>query len=244
MKQGEDRTLDNMATQIIVIDDEEDIRELLEYNLSREGYRVALHAEGNNALKAIRAIKPDLIILDLMLPGLHGLDVCRIVKNDEQLEDIPIIMLTARGEEEDIVTGLELGADDYITKPFSMHVLLARIKAVMRRSEKAAQRDFTRVISVGGLKIDPDYYQVTLNDREIKLTPTEFGVLKTLVENEGKVFTRNQLLNTVQDGSVYVIDRTIDVHLTSLRKKLKEMGQNIETVRGVGYRFKAKNEQE
>jgi len=228
---------------IVVIDDEEDILKLLEYNLTREGYRVISIPEGKEGLDTVRELVPDLIVLDLMLPGLHGLDLCRIIKNDKYLAHIPIVMLTAKGEEEDIVTGLELGADDYITKPFSIHVLIARIRAVLRRISREKREQVEKPIITGRLKIEPEFYRVTLNNNEIKLTPTEFDLLRVMVENEGKVFTRKQLLGAVQGGSVFVTNRTVDVHLTSLRKKLGGMGNCIETIRGVGYRFKGGNDQ-
>jgi len=228
---------------IVVIDDEEDILELLEYNLIKEGYRVISIPDGKEGLETVRELVPDLIILDLMLPGLHGLDLCRIIKNDKYLAHIPIVMLTAKGEEEDIVTGLELGADDYITKPFSIHVLIARVRAVLRRSIKEKKEPVEKPIEMGRLKIEPEFYRVTLNNNALKLTPTEFELLRVMVENEGKVFTRKQLLGSIEGGSVFVTNRTVDVHLTSLRKKLGDMGGCIETVRGVGYRFKSGNEQ-
>ncbi len=225
---------------ILVIDDEEDIRELLEYNLTKEGFRVYTQPDGSNGLKMIRERRPDLIILDLMLPGLDGLDVCRIVKNDKDLNHIPIVMLTAKGEEEDVITGLELGADDYITKPFSMYILIARIKAIFRRMEsRSTESTNLSPIVVGPVIIDTQKYQVLVNKNEIKLTPTEFNILKLLALNEGKVLTRKQLLGNIQGNSVdFVTERTIDVHLTSLRKKLGSEGWMIETVRGVGYRLK------
>ena len=228
------------SKSILVIDDEEDIRELLEYNLTKEGFRVYTQPDGSNGLKMIRERRPDLIILDLMLPGLDGLDVCRIVKNDKDLNHIPIVMLTAKGEEEDVITGLELGADDYITKPFSMYILIARIKAIFRRMEsKGSESTNLSPIVVGPVIIDTQKYQVLVNKNEIKLTPTEFNILKLLALNEGKVLTRKQLLGNIQGNSVdFVTERTIDVHLTSLRKKLGSEGWMIETVRGVGYRLK------
>ena len=228
------------SKSILVIDDEEDIRELLEYNLTKEGFRVYTQPDGSSGLKVIRERKPDLIILDLMLPGLDGLDVCRIVKNDKDLNHIPIVMLTAKGEEEDVITGLELGADDYITKPFSMYILIARIKAIFRRMEsRSTESTNLSPIAVGPVIIDTQKYQVLVNKNEIKLTPTEFNILKLLALNEGKVLTRKQLLGNIQGNSVdFVTERTIDVHLTSLRKKLGSEGWMIETVRGVGYRLK------
>jgi len=228
----------SIGKKILVIDDEEDIRELLNYNLTKEGYKVLLASDGNEGLRIIREQKPDLIVLDLMLPGLDGLDVCRIVKNDRDLKNIPIVMLTAKGEEEDIINGLDLGADDYITKPFSVSVLIARIKTVFRRMEPDARSISSSPIYIGPIVIDPQKYMVTVNDNEIKLTTTEFNILKTLAENENKVLTRKQLLRETQGNVDFVTERTIDVHLTSLRKKLGRLGWMIQTVRGVGYRLK------
>ena len=227
-----------MDKKVLVIDDEEDIRELLDYNLRREGYKVLLAVDGNEGIKTIRDQKPDLIILDLMLPGLDGLDVCRIVKNDKELSNIPIIMLTAKGEEEDIINGLELGADDYITKPFSVYVLIARIKTVFRRVESDTTKTSPSPIYIGAIVVDPEKYLVTVNNKEVKLTTTEFNILKSLAENENRVLTRRQLLESTQGNVDFVTERTIDVHLTSLRKKLGKYGCMIETVRGVGYRLK------
>jgi two-component system alkaline phosphatase synthesis response regulator PhoP len=227
---------------IVVIDDEEDILELLDFNLTREGYRLILKKDGPQGLAAIRSLHPDLVILDLMLPGLNGLDVCRIVKNDKELEHIPIVMLTVKGEEEDIVTGFELGADDYITKPFSIHVLVARVRAVLRRSKGKVDVSSNRHIHVGNLRIDPSLFNVNVQGRDIRLTKMEFGILNTLAENEGRVLTRKQLLKAVQGNVEPVTDRTIDVHLASLRKKLGDTGYLIQTVRGVGYRLKSEYE--
>jgi len=229
---------------IVVIDDEEDILELLDYNLTRNGFKVILKQDGPGGLDAIRNHRPDLIVLDLMLPGLNGLDVCRIVKNDRELSHIPVVMLTVKGEEKDIVTGFELGADDYITKPFSVHVLIARVRAVLRRSQISRDALLNRYIHIGQLQIDPELFRVTVGERAIRLTKTEFGILKTLAQNDGKVFTRKQLLYAVQGNTELVTDRTIDVHLTSLRKKLGETGYLIETVRGVGYRLRSENEKD
>ena len=227
---------------IVVIDDEEDILELLDFTLTREGYRVILQKDGSQGLEAIRGLYPDLVILDHMLPGLNGLDVCRIVKNDKELEHIPIVMLTVKGEEEDIVTGFELGADDYITKPFSIHVLVARMRAVLRRSRGIVDASSNRHIHVGNLLINPALFNVNVQGRDIRLTKMEFGILNTLAENEGKVLTRKQLLKAVQGNVEPVTDRTIDVHLASLRKKLGVTGYLIQTVRGVGYRLKSEYE--
>mgnify|MGYP006289421957 CR=1 FL=1 len=222
---------------ILVVDDEEDIRELVDYNLSREGYAVSSEADGEAALETVRSDHHDLVVLDLMLPGMDGLEVCRMLKKDDETNSIPIVMLTAKGEEADIVTGLEMGADDYITKPFSPRVLVARIKAVLRRREREAP-DESDVISAGELTIHPGRHEVTCGDREVDLTPTEFDVLHTLARRPGWVFTRYQIVDAVKGENYPVTDRSVDVHVAGLRKKLGDCGDYIETVRGVGYRFK------
>ena len=222
---------------ILVVDDEEDILELLTYNLSREGYRVTGALTGEEALKKIRSIAFDLIVLDLMLPGIDGLEVSKRLKNDPKARNIPILMLTAKGEEADIVTGLELGADDYITKPFSPRVLIARIRAVLRRkSEKPV--DDSAVIRIHALEIDPGRRSVLAGGKPIELTFTEFQVLLILAKRPGWVFTRSQIVDAVRGSDYPVTDRSVDVQIVGLRKKLKSFGKYIETVRGVGYRFR------
>jgi len=192
---------------------------------------------GEDALAKARADAPSLIVLDLMLPGLDGLDVCRILTNDPRTAHIPIIMVTARGEEADIVTGLELGADDYVTKPFSPRVLLARIRAVLRK--RAARADEgNAVLKRDDLLIDPGRHKVLIGDREIELTHTEFGLLHLLAKRPGWVFTRNQIIDNVHGDEYPVTDRSVDVQIVGLRRKLGDYGNYIETVRGVGYRFK------
>ena len=224
---------------ILVVDDEEDILQLLEYNLTRDGYRVACAASGEAALKAARCQPPDVIILDLMLPGLDGLEICKVLKGDPKTRQTPIIMLTAKGEEADIVTGLELGADDYITKPFSPRVLSARVKAVLRR-KVAEPSDDKSVLKVHDLVIHPGRHEVLCKGNPIELTHTEFRVLHLLARRPGWVFTLYQIINGVQGDEVAVTDRSVDVHIVSLRRKLGECGEYIETIRGVGYRFKEK----
>ncbi|MBN2584532.1 MAG: response regulator [Planctomycetes bacterium] len=223
--------------RILAVDDEEDILELLEYNLSREGFRVQCVTNGEEALKAVQAEKPDLVLLDLMLPGTDGLEVCRSLKGEPGTKPIPVVMLTAKGEEADIVAGLELGADDYITKPFSPRVLLARIKAVLRRPRGAASDDGA-VLSVGDLKIDPRRHEVVVKGKAVELTYTEFRILHFLARRPGWVFTRYQIVDGSQGEDVAVTDRSVDVHIVSLRRKLGPCSDYIETVRGVGYRFK------
>ena len=223
--------------KILIVDDEEDILELLKYNLSREGYKVSCAASGEETLRAVRSGIPDLIVLDLMLPGIDGLDVARQLKNDSKTRDVPIVMLTAKGEEADIVTGLELGADDYITKPFSPRVLLARVRAVLRRRIRESTND-TSVLQVRKLEIHPGRREVLVNGEPVQLTFTEFGILNFLARRPGWVFTRSQIVDEVRGDDYFVTDRSVDVQIVGLRKKLGSAAKHIETVRGVGYRFK------
>jgi len=223
--------------KIVVIDDEENILELVSYNLARDGYAVTCVTTGEDALKKVRAIRPDLVILDLMLPGMDGFEVCKILKNDPKTAHIPVIMLTAKGEEADVVTGLELGADDYIVKPFSPKVLIARVRAVLRRKaiEPVGESD---VIQMKDLVIHPGRREVLVKGKPISLTSTEFRMLHYLARRPGWVFTRQQIIDTARGDEYPVTDRSVDVHIVGLRKKLGALGELIETVRGVGYRFK------
>jgi two-component system phosphate regulon response regulator PhoB len=223
--------------RILVVDDERDILELVEYNLNKDGYQVSCVTTGEDALKAARGEVPDLIVLDLMLPGLDGLEVCRILKGDPKTSGIPIVMLTAKGEEADVVTGLELGADDYITKPFSPRILLARIRAVLRRKSQKPKEE-TSVIRVHDLVIHPGRHEVLIQGKPVELTLTEFRVLHYLARNPGWVFTRYQIVDAVRGSDYPVTDRSVDVQIVGLRRKLGPCGKYIETVRGVGYRFK------
>ena len=223
--------------KILIVDDEEDILELLRFNLSREGYHVISAATGEKALCIVQSEIPDLIVLDLMLPGIDGLEVTRRLKSDNEIKDIPIVMLTAKGEEADIVTGLELGADDYITKPFSPRVLVARTRAVLRRKVKETPKE-DAVIRIHDLVIHPGRHEVLVSGNPIQLTFTEFGILNFLVRRPGWVFTRSQIVDAVRGDDYYVTDRSVDVQIVGLRKKLGLAGKYIETVRGVGYRFK------
>jgi two-component system alkaline phosphatase synthesis response regulator PhoP len=224
--------------RVFVIDDEPDILELVRYNLAQHGYEVAGARSGEEALVQMRSRPPDLVILDLMLPGLDGLEVCKALKRDQRTAAIPILMLTARGEEADIVTGLELGADDYLTKPFSPRVLLARIKAVLRRQRRTPVAE-DAILTRGPLVIHPGRHEVFVDEQPVLLTPTEFGTLYLLARRPGWVFTRNQIIEAVQgeDKSITVTARSVDVHIVSLRRKLEPYGAVIETIRGVGYRF-------
>jgi two-component system phosphate regulon response regulator PhoB len=225
--------------KLLVVDDEEDILELLRYNLAREGYEVVCVSTGEEALNKIETEPFDTIVLDLMLPGIDGLEVARQVKAIPKTKNIPIIMLTAKGEEADIVTGLELGADDYITKPFSPRILIARIRAVTRRRREAPADD-TEHITAHGIEIHPGRRSVTIEGAPIDLTFTEFQILRYLASKPGWVFTRSQIVEAIRGNDYPVTDRSIDVQIVGLRKKLGSRGRYIETVRGVGYRFREK----
>jgi len=221
---------------ILIVDDEEDIQELLKFNLTKEGYEVLLAGNGEKALESARNKNPQLIVLDLMLPGIDGLNVCKKLKNEPKTASIPIVMLTAKGEESDIVTGLEIGADDYVTKPFSPKVLIARIRKLLRKTilhaeEKAA-------IKIHELSIDTARYEVLVKNKKVELTYTEFNILLALVRRPGFVLTRYQIVDAVRGSDYPVTDRAVDVQIVSLRKKLGSCGKYIETIRGVGYRFK------
>jgi two-component system, OmpR family, alkaline phosphatase synthesis response regulator PhoP len=223
--------------RILVVDDEEDILELVRFNLAREGYDVVVAASGEKAIDIARKELPHLIVLDLMLPGIDGLEVTRILKNNPETRGIPIVMLTAKGEEPDIVAGLELGADDYVAKPFSPRILLARVRAVLRRKHNEAP-DASDVVKIHNLIIHPGRREVLVNGKNVPLTFTEFGILHYLVKRPGWVFTRTQIFDAVRGTDYFVTDRSVDVQIAGLRKKLGPSGAFIETVRGVGYRFK------
>jgi two-component system, OmpR family, alkaline phosphatase synthesis response regulator PhoP len=226
---------------VLVVDDEQEILELVQYNLAKDGYAVVCVGTGEDALTATRTKMPDIIILDLMLPGVDGLEVCRRLKADPKTAHIPIVMLTAKGGEADIVAGLELGAADYVTKPFSPRVLLARVKAVLRRDAGQSEDD-AAVIRIKDLALHPGRHQVYVKDKPVELTATEFRILLFLAKRPGWVFTRQQIVDAAQGDDVYlndrfVTDRSVDVHIVSLRRKLACVGGYIETVRGVGYRL-------
>ncbi len=222
---------------ILVVDDEKDLVELITYNLTRNGYNAICASSGDEALEIAARELPDLIILDLMLPGINGTEVARRLKADARTVDIPIIMLTAKGEETDIVVGLTLGADDYVTKPFSMKVLLARLNTVLRRGEPTTALEQATVLKAGPLAIDSSRHEVTVNDEPVRLTLTEFKLLAALVAARGRVLTRDQLMDKAMGNDVFVTDRAIDVHITSIRKKLGAASWLVHTVRGVGYRL-------
>jgi len=221
---------------ILIVDDEEDVLELVRYNLDRNGYQVQTASSGEEALTKARKRLPDLIILDLMLPGIDGLEVCRQLKRDAKTDHIPIIMLTAKGEEADIVTGLELGADDYVTKPFSPKVLNARVRRILHR---ATSRDLKQPpMKIRDLTIDPARREVLVKGKPVSLTFTEFNILYALAKRPGLVLSRYQIIDSIHGDDYLVTDRAVDVQIVSLRRKLGSCGSYIETVRGVGYRFK------
>lgn len=222
--------------KILIVDDDPDILELLNYNLSKEGYQVFGASSGEEALNLLKRQTPELVLLDLMLPGIDGLEVCRTLKGDSKFSHIPVIMLTAKGEESDIIVGLELGADDYVTKPFSVKVLLARIKRIVRRGSNQ-QLDRNSTIQIYNLVINPGRHEVLADGELVSLTSTEFAILHTLAQRPGWVYTRHKIIEGVRGSGYPVTDRSVDVQIAGLRKKLGENGRLIETVRGIGYRF-------
>jgi len=222
---------------VLVVEDEEDISELIRYNLHREGYNVVTTASGEEGLDAARRSQPDVVLLDLMLPGVDGLEVCRRLKSEPQTATIPVVMVTARGEESDIVAGLELGADDYVTKPFSPRVLVARTRAVLRRP-RSEPDDGTAPLRASGLELHPGRHECKVDGAAVDLTSTEFKILHFLVRRPGWVFTRYQIVDGIRGPNYPVTERSVDVQIVALRKKLGEHGKLIETVRGIGYRFK------
>ncbi|MFA5554323.1 MAG: response regulator [Phycisphaerae bacterium] len=222
--------------RILVVDDEEDVLELVRFNLDKNGYKIDTAVTGEQVLNKARAKLPDLIILDLMLPGIDGLEVCKTLKSDSKTANIPIIMLTAKGEDADIVSGLELGADDYVTKPFSPKILIARVRRILQRN---IARELDKAsVKIREIVINPSRREVLLNNKPVDLTFTEFNTLYTLAKRPGQVFTRYQIVGAIRGEDYVVTDRAIDVQIVSLRKKLGSYGKYIETVRGVGYRFK------
>ena len=228
--------MDKSKPHIQIIEDEPDIADLLEFNIINAGYKSSKSKDGETGLEKVREMRPDLILLDLLLPGINGLDVCSILKSDTQTKSIPIIMLTALGQEKDIVKGLDSGADDYITKPFSVEILLARIKAVLRRnlSDKTTQEDN---VSIHGITITPKTRGVLVENKKLNLTFTEFQILYLLASHPGWVFTRYQIIDKIREDNYPVTDRSVDFQIVGLRKKLGNHGKVIETVHGVGYRF-------
>ena len=227
-----------MSSQsVLVVEDEEDIMEVIRFNLEKEGYEVYQALSGEKALQVIENNLPSLVLLDLMLPGINGLDLCRILKQNDRTKAIPVIMLTAKSEDADIVAGLEMGAEDYITKPFSPRVLLARVRTVLRRRESGVKDD-SSVIQVEGMQIHPGRHEVTMGDNVVDLTPSEFRILHYLARRPGWVYSRDQIIDAIRGHGYVVTDRAIDVQVVGLRKKLGDYGKFIETVRGIGYRFR------
>jgi DNA-binding response OmpR family regulator len=222
-----------MGNRIAVVDDEPDIIHLVSIHLKKAGFSVEGFLNGTSLLKSLSLSMPDLVILDIMMPDFNGFEVCRMMKSDSRYSSIPIIMLTARGQEVDKVTGLELGADDYLTKPFSPRELVARVKAVLRRASPTAHVP----ISIGNITIDPERFEVTVGDEPVSLTAVEFKILLLLAQNRGKVFTRERILDHLWGNEKAVIDRTVDVHIKNLRDKLGAAGDLIRNVRGVGYKL-------
>jgi two-component system, OmpR family, alkaline phosphatase synthesis response regulator PhoP len=222
---------------VLVVEDERDIQELLQYNLTRNGFAVTCASTGEEGLKAARAKAPDLILLDLMLPGMDGLELCRALKSDPTTASALIVMVTAKGEESDVVTGLELGAEDYIIKPFSPRVLIARVRAVLRRRAAGDQTSDDDVLHVGSIAVDPTRHEVRVGDEPLTLTHTEFLIVQLLARRPGRVFTRGQIVHNVQGDMAAVTDRSVDVHIVSLRRKLGNAADLLQTVRGVGYRL-------
>ncbi len=229
------------SEKVLIVEDDKDISELIQYNLRKEGYQISAVFDGEKALSEIRSHSYNLVLLDLMLPGMDGLELCKIIKGDPNTAAVQIIMITAKGEESDIVLGLELGAIDYVVKPFSPKVLIARIRSVLRRHDSSTDEK-KAVIIIGGLQIHPGKREVNINEKQIQLTFTEFELLHYLARRPGWVFTRDQIVNAIKGEDYPVTDRSIDVQVVGLRKKLGVYGKYIETIRGVGYRFSDKGE--
>lgn len=225
-----------LKKNILLIEDEEDIAALIKLQAEISGYKLLIESDGINGYRAIEREKPDLVILDLMLPGQNGLDICRKMRHNPELKQIPVLILSAKTEELDVVLGLELGADDYVPKPFSPKILFSRIKAILRRDKESTK--VAKTLKFGEFILEIDRYLLRKGDKYIAITLSEFGILRRFLMNRGKVLTRNQLLDDVQNEDAFIMDRNIDVHIASLRKKLGPHFHWIETVRGIGYRFK------
>ena len=224
-----------MSQKIYIVEDEPDIRDTLKYNFSNEGFKVFTSPDGEEALSNIKKVLPDVLILDLMLPGVSGLDVCKSIRADDDIKDMSIIMLTAKGEEIDRVIGFELGADDYVTKPFSVRELILRVKVLLKKQRESLVQN--KLVTFGPIRIDLDAHELKINDKEIVLTALEFKLLQHLVKRKGRVQTREQLLGDVWGYSAEVTTRTVDTHIKRLREKLGNTSEYIQTIRGVGYRF-------
>jgi phosphate regulon transcriptional regulator PhoB len=229
-----------MPKKILVVDDEKDIVDLITYNLEKEGFSTIKAYNGESALELVKAKKPDMVILDLMLPGIRGLEVCKFIRKNPETETLPIIMLTAKGDQVDKILGLEMGADDYITKPFNVGELIARVRAVLRRAEVPPDPDKAEIFTYKGLHIDYGSYEVSVEGKKVDLGPTELKLLRFFTQHPGRVYTRDQLLDYVWGDETFVEPRTVDVHISRLRlaiEKDKEKPQYILTVRGIGYKF-------
>lgn len=226
--------------RIFVVDDEKDICEILKINLEKNGYDVKTFLSAEEALKVMKSEKPDLLVLDIMLGGMDGLEMCKTMRSSEELKLVPILFLSAKSTEVDKVLGLELGADDYLTKPFSIHELVARVKAILRRSVPGREAPHKEVLAYKGIELYTDKYLVSVDGNEISLTKTEFEILKLFMEYPGKIFSRDNIIDSVRGDDVYVIDRTVDVHVMNLRKKLGPYKEAIKTYSGVGYGLKAR----
>lgn len=225
-------------SKIYVVDDEKDIREILKVNLQKNGYDVNTFASAEEVLKQLAIAKPDLFILDIMMNGMDGLDLCKHIRASRELTTIPILFLSAKSAELDKVLGLELGADDYLTKPFSIHELIARVKAILRRAQTKQELSPKEILTYNAISLYPDKFQVTIDNQNIDLTKTEFLILKLFMQYPGKIFTRDNIIDSIRGDNVYVIDRTIDVHIMNLRKKLGTYKDAIKTYSGVGYGLK------
>ncbi|MFQ5743868.1 MAG: response regulator [Acidobacteriota bacterium] len=225
-------------SQILIIEDDPDILELLQYNLEREGFEVLVAEDGETGLREAATRRPSLILLDLMLPGMAGLDVCRQLQRQEETSRIPVVMVTAKGEESDVVLGLELGADDYITKPFGVRELVARVRSVLRRAEANRPPAVEGRIEQGPIVIDQSRHEVLLDGELVELTLAEFRLLRALAANPGRVLTRDQLISRITAGGYQIAERNVDVHVAAVRRKMKKIADLIVTVRGVGYKLR------
>ena len=230
-----------MTKAVLIVDDEKDIRDLLAYNISKEGFAVLTAADGNEALKMLSEHPVAVVVLDIMMPGLDGYEVCKRIRSEKRTADIPVLFLTAKSAEIDQIVGLELGADDYIQKPVSPRVLVARVKSVLRRSNESTPKldadPSDEKVNIGELEIDRGTYRVKVSGKEVFFPRKEFELLFYLVKNPGRIFSRDALLNKIWGDGAYVVERTVDVHIFKVREKLGKMGEQIETVKGVGYRF-------
>jgi two-component system phosphate regulon response regulator PhoB len=227
-----------MTTQtVLIIEDEPSLQEILTYNLESRGYQVLVFDDGTEGLEGVRKHVPDIVLLDIMLPGMDGFEVCRHIRSDPLIKHLPVLMMTARGEEIDQLVGFQMGVDDYVTKPFKMRILLERIKSLLRRTEGSTDDESGR-LSSDGIVLDRIQFKVTVGDADIAFTPTEFDLLWHLMKHPGRVFNRADLMNAIMGDDTIVLERTIDVHIRALRKKLGACGDFIETVRGIGYRYR------